>query len=311
MPVIKAVDADLALVRQFIQDAPRRQVGLGDEDLAALVRAGHVLLALDDAQADDTQAVAARTRRKLPVQRKAVQALAAFYPEPRPSSLPLPTPARVYLHAAAFRSGVSPSTAMQQLVAAWDDAPAPTPRLLIAYGGEPWYNRSLLAAGCVQAEEVVYFELPALDRALAGLPPVSPAEGLRLASPAELEQLALLDAACFNVLWHMGVADLRQLLIFGSVMVAERDGVLAGYLALTFQERVAQVARLAVHPAWSGLGLGRHLLAEGLQGAAELGCTSAILNTQSTNSRAQALYRAFGFRPTGQRFQVYTHPALA
>ena len=39
MPVITAADADLALVRKLVRDAPRRQIGLGEEDLPALVAA--------------------------------------------------------------------------------------------------------------------------------------------------------------------------------------------------------------------------------------------------------------------------------
>ena len=300
MPVIKAADANLALIKQFIYDAAHRQIWVGDEDLAALVAAGHVLLAV--AQEPGTVPTRLRPRH--------VNALAAFYPELRPASLPPPAPDRVYLQAAAFRNGASPSDALQELVSAWGAAPAPAARLLIAYGGEPWYNRSLLAAGCTLAEEVIFFELTNLERMLAG-PPAVPVQEVRPLAPTELGALAALDAACFDVLWHMGVVDLRHLLIFGSVMVVERSGALAGYLALTVKGEVAQVARLAVHPAWSGHGIGRQLLAGGLQTAAELGCTRAVLNTQAGNSRSQALYRSFGFHPTGERFEVYTRTAPA
>jgi ribosomal protein S18 acetylase RimI-like enzyme len=48
---------------------------------------------------------------------------------------------------------------------------------------------------------------------------------------------------------------------------------------------------------------------EGLQAAEETGCQRAVLNTQSTNERAQALYRTLGFHPTGERFEVYTRQA--
>lgn len=300
MPVITAANADLALVKESVRDAARRKLGLGQEDLAPLVEAGHVLLAVDDSALD----------RRGPVARDQVRALAAFYPEPRPSSLPADAPDRIFLRAAAFRSGTSPSAALAELVDAWAARAAAHPRLLIAYGGEPWFNRSLLAAGCTLAEEVIFLALSDLIR----LPTQSAGEdgagtSLRLAAPAELNALAALDAACFNIRWHMGVADLRQLQLFGRLTVAEQDGALAGYLALTVNEGIAQIARLAVHPAWAGRGIGRRLLAEGLAAARELGCNSAILNTQTDNSRAQMLYHSFGFRPTGERFEVYTRLA--
>jgi [ribosomal protein S18]-alanine N-acetyltransferase len=88
-----------------------------------------------------------------------------------------------------------------------------------------------------------------------------------------------------------------------------KDGALVGYLALTTKEDVAQVARLAVHPDWNSHGIGRQLLIDGLLAAVELGCHSAVLNTQAANQRAQILYRSLGFHPTGDHFEVYTRQA--
>lgn len=304
MPVTTATAADLSAVKALIRAAARSQIGIGDEDLAALVETGSVLLA--------TATDAAH-----PPQRNQIDAMAAFYDEPRPASLPAAEPDRVFLRAAAFRNGVSPSSALHELLDTWSGAAAPRTgaayrtRILIAYGGEPWYNRSLLAAGCVLAEEVIFFELPHLDRDALELPvPPGPA-AVRSATIADIGDLALLDAACFNVLWHMGPADLRQLVLFGHLTLAEMDGVLAGYLALTMRGSIAQVARLAVHPAWSSRGIGRQLLAGGLGAASDLGCQSAVLNTQADNQRAQALYRSLGFHPTSERFEVFSRLAPA
>lgn len=302
MPVRTATAGDVPAVKALIRAATRSQIGLGDEDLAVLVEAGSVLLV--------TAAGAAH-----PPARDQLDAVAAFYAEPRPASLPAAEPDRVFLRAAAFRNGVSPSSTLHELLDTWCASPpcaaAHRPRVLIAYGGEPWYNRALLAAGCVLTEEVIFFELPHLDRSAPALQTVVSAATVRTATTADVGDLALLDAACFNVLWHMGPADLRQLAIFGHLTLAEIEGSLAGYLALTLRGGVAQVARLAVHPAWSGHGIGRQLLAGGLRAAADLGCRSAVLNTQADNQRAQALYRSVGFHPTGERFEVYTRLAPA
>jgi ribosomal protein S18 acetylase RimI-like enzyme len=293
MPVTTAQPADLPAIRALIRGATRRQFGVGDEDLAMLVEGGNVLLA--------TAGQAAQPRGP-------IEALAAFYPEPRPVSLPTGDPDRVFLRGAVFRNGVSPSAALHALLDAWCRTPFRRPRLLIAYGGEPWYNRGLLAARCALAEQVHFFELP--DLAPGSLAAQAGGQAvLRGATTADLGELALLDAACFDVLWHMGPPDLRQLLLFGHLTVARLGGELAGYLALTIRDEVAQVARLAVHPQASGHGIGRQLLVAGLQDAAAAGCTRAVLNTQSNNQRAQALYRSLGFRPTGEQFEVYTRQA--
>lgn len=310
MPVTTAAAGDLTAVKTLIRTATRSQIGIGDEDLAMLVEAGSVLLKTAEGAAH-------------PLQRDQIDALAAVYAEPRPASLPAGEPDRVFLRAAAFGNGISPSAALHELLDNWCGAPARRTRLLIAYGGEPWYNRSLVAAGCALAEEVIFFELPHLYRDAPELqppgsatitppsmrPPVRPL--VRTGTIADIGDLALLDAACFNVLWHMGPADLRQLILFGHLTLAEIEGSLAGYLAMTTRGDIAQVARLAVHPAWSGHGIGRLLLTGGLRAAADLGCRSAVLNTQADNQRAQALYRSLGFHPTGERFEVYTRLAPA
>jgi ribosomal-protein-alanine N-acetyltransferase len=260
-----------------------------------LLEGGNVLLA-----------VAPRTAR--PFGREQLNGLAAFYPEPRPVSLPSDQPDRVFLRAAAFRNGASPSTALHELLDAWCRTPARRSRLLIAYGGDPWYNRALQAAQCTLAQEVIFFELPQLTLG-AAQEAAGGAATLRTATIGDIGELALLDATCFDVLWHMGPADLRQLLLFGRLTVATIAGGLAGYLALTTRDEIAQIARLAVHPTWTGHGIGRQLLLDGLQAAAELGCRRAVLNTQSDNQRAQTLYRSLGFHPTGERFEVYTRAA--
>jgi ribosomal-protein-alanine N-acetyltransferase len=299
MPVVPATPADLPAVKAFVRSATRRQGGAGDEDLAMLVEGGHVLLATTER--DSPLAPSLPT-----LQRRGLDALAAFYPEPRPASLPSGEPDRVFLRTAAFRNGISPSASLHELLDAWCGLPARRERLLIAYGGEPWYNRALLAAECTMAEEVIYFALPHLDRHFGSAPQQPSTAIVRPAEAGEIGALAELDAACFNVLWHMGPADLRQLLLFGRLSLALVDGELAGYLALTIRGEVAQIARLAVHGRWSGHGIGRQLLVDGLRSAVDAGCTSAILNTQAQNLRAQGLYRSLGFHPTGERFEVYT-----
>ena len=229
--------------------------------------------------------------------------------------------ARLQLHPsadgrpAAAEAGGTDTTALHELLHTWSGMTTQRTRLLIAYGGEPWYNRALLAGGCKLAEEVIFFELPHLHRSAPELQiPSSPTAvraTVRSATVADIGALALLDAACFNVLWHMGPADLRQLVLFGNLTLAEMEGSLAGYLAMTTRGSTAQVARLAVHPAWTGHGIGRELLTGGLRAAADLGCRSAVLNTQADNQRAQTLYRSLGFHPTGERFEVYTRLAPA
>ncbi len=195
---------------------------------------------------------------------------------------------------------------MTELLQAYAAGQGHDSRLLIAYGGEPWLERAYEAAGLTVSEQVVYFERDRLNRLAAQLqPPAGPAQ-LRPATPGDLDALAGLDAATFDVLWHLSAKELRTLLFQGSIQMAIQDGVLAGYMAYTVQGESAQLARLAVHPAWQGRGIGRQLLTDCLLTAAAQGCRLAVLNTQARNQAAQHLYRSFGFTATGRRLAVYT-----
>ncbi|MCB0080034.1 MAG: GNAT family N-acetyltransferase, partial [Caldilineaceae bacterium] len=90
------------------------------------------------------------------------------------------------------------------------------------------------------------------------------------------------------------------LLFAGRLQVATIDGEPVGYSAFSHRGRDGHLARLAVHPDWQGQGLGHLLLADVLQAAKAAGVQQVMLNTQVDNQRGQHLYRAYGFRPTGE-----------
>ena len=64
--------------------------------------------------------------------------------------------------------------------------------------------------------------------------------------------------------------------------------------------RAATFELLAVAPDESGRGLGRALLTDAIQSAADLGYASIELLVRDGNSRAQGLYTAAGFEPFGE-----------
>jgi len=225
--------------------------------------------------------------------------------EKRPTTLPVNAPNRAYIRAVALARGYSPTTDIPPLLAAAEahlSAYAPA-HLVTVYGDHNWLNRALSDADFTVAEEVQFL---ALDRLQRWQPPRLISERvaqlttvqIRPAHPDDLAILAHLDARAFSPLWHFGVDGLRDLLFTGRLHVATVDDNLVGYTAIASHDGSAHLARLAVHPQWQGHGFGQALLLDVLLDAQREGIHTVMLNTQVHNTRAEQLYRSYGFRPT-------------
>ncbi|MEZ4861284.1 MAG: GNAT family N-acetyltransferase [Caldilineaceae bacterium] len=229
-------------------------------------------------------------------------------PEPRPRTLPAQAPDRVYLRAIALARGRSPSQDLPTLLnGIWAYLPqSAVGHLFIVYGDADWLRLPLYQASFHLAAEVQFLQLSRLGRVpLHTLAPPT-AYPLRPALVADLSALAQLDAAAFEPLWHFGQQDLQDLMQTSRIQLVLLEGAPVGYSALTVSGYSAHLARLAVHPAHQGRGIGRYLLWEALAYAQTQQVETVRLNTQVTNQRAQQLYRAFGFRATGYITPVLT-----
>ena len=88
-------------------------------------------------------------------------------------------------------------------------------------------------------------------------------------------------------------------------IVADDDGVVAGYGGLLAQRGQADVLTLAVAAHRWGEGIGGALLDGLLTEAARRGCTAVFLEVRVDNDRAQRLYRRRGFTDIGIRRGYY------
>ncbi len=93
--------------------------------------------------------------------------------------------------------------------------------------------------------------------------------------------------------------------------MAENDGGIIGYQLSTGASQHAHLARLAVHRAMQGRGIGRALLGDLFLKLEDHGIYKLSVNTQSDNIVSLNLYQKTGFIRTGEQYPVYIYDVPA
>lgn len=91
----------------------------------------------------------------------------------------------------------------------------------------------------------------------------------------------------------------------GRLVLIARDTQVVGVACFQLVEDVADLHRIAVAPGHRRLGLARVMLVAGLQWAIGQGATRMLLEVESGNEAAIALYRGYGFRQVASRPGYY------
>jgi len=90
-----------------------------------------------------------------------------------------------------------------------------------------------------------------------------------------------------------------------SYFVALFEGRVIGYVGLWILWEEGHVTTFAIHPRYRGRGFGKRLFRYALDYARACGCRYVLLEVRVSNTRAQNLYRKFGFRVVGVRSRYY------
>ena len=125
---------------------------------------------------------------------------------------------------------------------------------------------------------------------------------------ADLDNVLGLELALFGEeAWsrQMLEGELGQQPASRYYLVAEEDGTIVGYAGLLAAGGQADVLTIAVSTARWGQGIGSQLLADLLSEAVRRGCTEIFLEVRADNTRAQRLYRWWGFDDIGTRRGYY------
>jgi ribosomal protein S18 acetylase RimI-like enzyme len=145
-------------------------------------------------------------------------------------------------------------------------------------------------------------ELALLVRRLDGIAPRTRAEpALRRAGRADRAAVLDLDRRAFPVAWQLGASGLHEALratpaVRFRVARASGDALPAGYAVTGRAGRHGYLQRLAVDPGRRRQGLGTRLVADALRWLRRGGARRCMVNTQTDNGDALALYDACGFR---------------
>jgi ribosomal-protein-alanine N-acetyltransferase len=122
----------------------------------------------------------------------------------------------------------------------------------------------------------------------------------------DLRRVMEIEQVVFPEPWSHGVFASELALRRGRAYRIAREGrEMVGYVGLMFVEEEAHVTTVAVAPAHQGRGIGTQIMLGAIEIAQKEGSRHVSLEVAVGNTRAQALYRRFGFAPVALRKGYY------
>ncbi len=173
---------------------------------------------------------------------------------------------------------------------------------------QPWFESILAASGFQSHQQIVLLEWryqPSVERKPEGI-------HIRKMTEADLPDVEKTDAASFDPLWQNPLETLHRAFAQAYyATVAENEKGIIGYQLSTGGGQRAHLARLAVHPAGQGKGVGGALLSDLFTYLTYTSIPKLSVNTQSDNRVSLSLYQRMGFVRTGEQYPVYTFDIAA
>ncbi len=134
---------------------------------------------------------------------------------------------------------------------------------------------------------------------------VTRSHSLRLMTPADLDEVYVLEQASYPYPWTLGILkDCLKTGYLGRVLENENKGIDA-YSIMSSGGGEAHVLNLCVRAERQGQGLGRYLLLSLLDDAKTLKTDTVLLEVRSSNKAAIALYESIGFNELDVRLGYY------
>jgi ribosomal-protein-alanine acetyltransferase len=137
---------------------------------------------------------------------------------------------------------------------------------------------------------------------------------IRIATEADLEQIMLIEKACFaNDAWSKSNMKSELLAPHTTYVVAEENSSLIGYAGLSKlpASTTSDIQTIAVSESHRGLGVGRKLMESLLAFAKEQKAKEVFLEVREDKPTPQSLYSSLGFVAIDRRENYYQPDGVA
>ncbi|MDD3254086.1 MAG: ribosomal protein S18-alanine N-acetyltransferase [Lachnospiraceae bacterium] len=132
---------------------------------------------------------------------------------------------------------------------------------------------------------------------------------IRKMEAADLEQVAELEQCCFTESWSYGLLEAGIHSPYDVYYVYEQEGQILGYCNLRLLAGEGEVQRIAVLPAFRGLGLARKMMEAMVDFARQQQALAISLEVRESNAIARKLYESCGFLAEAVRKGYYRNPS--
>lgn len=130
---------------------------------------------------------------------------------------------------------------------------------------------------------------------------------VRNMTKADIDAVLRIEQSAYGFPWTEGI--FRDCLRVGyHSFVAERDGLVVGYVLMNTVLNEGHILNLCVDPSVRRQGIARRLLQSVIELALQLEAATLFLEVRESNTAALALYADFGFNEIGIRRNYYPAP---